>query len=133
MHGFNDADAAREWLARSAAATPESAWVCNETGAVQAEWSAVCNESKRFGTLEWRVPNHLVPALPSVLEVPKAVSPGRGLSLAAEAAAPAAAATAASAAGGSKEPVVVDAVAEPVEPDESSGTDTKEPDLKAAS
>ena len=69
MHGFNDADAAREWLARSASASPESAWVCNQTGAVQAEWSAVCNESKLFGTLEWRVPHHLVPALPSVLSV----------------------------------------------------------------
>ena len=121
MHGFNDADAAREWLARSATATPESAWVCNETGAVQAEWSAVCNESKLFGTLEWRVPNHLVPAIPSVLEAPRS-SDDRGLALAAQAAAPAAAA---------KAPVVVDAVAETVEPPEKS--DTTNSDAKAES
>ena len=142
MHGFNDADAAREWLARSAAATPESAWVCNETGAVQAEWSAVCNESKRFGTLEWRVPNHLVPALPSVLDAPQPATASRDLALATEAAAPAAAA---SAAGEPKAPVVFDAVAEPVEAVEVPATgdatnagkvgdsETKEPGLKAAS
>ena len=116
MHGFNDADAAREWLARSATATPESAWVCNETGAVQAEWSAVCTDSKRFGTLEWRAPHHLVPAVPSVLEG-KSGGDDRHLTLATENTVPAAASA----------PVIVDAVAETVEP---AATDTS---LKAAS
>jgi hypothetical protein len=32
---------------------------------VQADWSAVCRESQLFGTLQWRVPNHLeMAALP---------------------------------------------------------------------
>ncbi len=105
MHGFNDADAAREWLARSASASPEPAWVCRETGAVQGEWSAVCDESKLFGTLEWRIPHHLVPALPSVLEASS--SSRGGLPVAP-----------APAAGRSEDaaPVIVDAIAEPVEP-----------------
>ena len=104
MHGFNDADAAREWLARSASASPEPAWVCSETGAVQADWSAVCDESKLFGTLEWRVPHHLVPALPSVLGASS--SGGTNLTVAAS---NTAVHTEASA------PVIVDAIAEPAE------------------
>lgn len=132
MHGFNDADAARSWLARSAAAAPENAWVCSETGAVQAEWSAVCQESKRFGTLEWRVPHHLVPSLPAV---PERTPASGGTSLAMPGGKPPAAASAASA------PVIVDAVAEPVGDTPKAGGKAKDDDgapqnakdLKAAS
>ncbi len=120
MHGFNDADAAREWLARSATATPASAWVCSETGAVQAEWSAVCAESMRFGTLEWRVPHHLVPSVPSVLEARPSGS-NRSVTVG----------TRADTARSGTAPVVVDAVAEPVEADDAK-SETAKSAMKAA-
>lgn len=66
--GRNDLEAARNWLARAAGAPPDEAWVCRETGAVQAEWSAVCADSQLFGTLEWRIPYHLETAAPAMLE-----------------------------------------------------------------
>ncbi len=65
--GRNNRDAARDWLARAADAPPDEAWVCTETGAVQAEWSAVCQASQLFGTLDWRVPHHLEQHAPVVL------------------------------------------------------------------
>lgn len=102
--GRNDPEAARDWLARAASAPPDEAWVCSETGAVQAEWSAVCHESQLFGTLQWRVPHHLemaaLPALDGVVDSNRQ-APGEQLGQA-----------------GREEksvPVVVDAVAEPVD------------------
>lgn len=65
--GRNDPETARDWLARSASAPPDEAWVCSETGAVQAQWSAVCAESQLFGTLQWRVPHHLPQTAPVAL------------------------------------------------------------------
>ena len=65
--GRSNRDAARDWLARAADAPPDEAWVCTETGAVQAEWSAVCQASQLFGTLDWRVPHHLEQHAPVVL------------------------------------------------------------------
>jgi HemY protein len=67
MASNGDAASARDWIARSASAPPDPAWVCAETGAVQAEWSAVCTESERFGTLEWRVPNYISPDQPILI------------------------------------------------------------------
>jgi HemY protein len=80
----DDRAIARDWIARSALAEPDEAWVCAETGAVQADWSAVCTASKRFGTLEWKVPPHLTPATAGLLDltpatertVPAVVTPG---------------------------------------------------------
>ncbi len=91
----HDPVAARDWIARSATATPDPAWVCSETGAVQREWSAVCHESRRFGTLEWRVPHHLTPASPALLEAVKEEE--------------------ASEKQGTQEPKVLELLAEPVE------------------
>jgi HemY protein len=106
--GRNNREAARDWLARAADAPPDEAWVCTETGAVQAEWSAVCQASQLFGTLDWRVPHHLEQHAPMVLE-------GRSSS--------GNAVMTASASSTSSEPVVVEAVAERVV----EGKDGKEP------
>jgi len=62
-----DDQAARDWLAHGAVAAPDPAWVCSETGAVQADWSAVCRESQRLGTLEWRVPYHVQQEAPAIM------------------------------------------------------------------
>jgi HemY protein len=100
--GRNNREAARDWLARAASAAPDEAWVCTETGAVQSDWSAVCQASQLFGTLDWRVPYHVEQHAPKVLEASASTS--------STALAPAVVAndTAASA------PIVVEAIAEPV-------------------
>jgi len=108
--GRNNAEAARDWLARAAAAPPDEAWVCSETGAVQADWSAVCRESQLFGTLEWRVPHHLEISLPAL---PHAGAEGQAV---VRSAASPAANPGGKEPGGKNAPVVVDAVVEPVEP-----------------
>ena len=110
--GRNNPDAARDWLARAAAAPPDEAWVCSETGAVQADWSAVCHDSQLFGTLEWRVPNHLeLDALP-VLD---ASSAGANTGTAVAVSQPEAETPAGRDEKPKSAPVVVDAIAEPVE------------------
>ena len=88
----NDVEAARDWIAKSATALPDDAWVCKETGAVQADWTAVCRESTRFGTLEWRTPYHLPQSIIALPDQTPSAAP----------ATPAAV------------PVVVEAIAEPV-------------------
>jgi HemY protein len=98
MAANQDATAARDWIARSATAAPDTAWVCQETGAVQADWSAVCAESKRFDTLEWRVPHHLEPAMISLLSAQSAATN----------------ASMCSDTSNTNLPIVLDAVAEPV-------------------
>lgn len=114
--GKNNPEAARDWLARSATAPPDEAWVCSETGAVQAEWSAVCQESQLFGTLEWRVPHHLEQTAPIALLHTRGGDSGSLARAAGDAGvgAPGSATVTA----GTSVPVVVDAVAEPVTDDD---------------
>lgn len=105
--GRNNPDAARDWLAQAASAPPDEAWVCSETGAVQAEWSAVCQESQLFGTLQWRVPHHIETVAFPVLDADTDTGTGQQASD-----------DRLEQAGREEKsvPVVVDAVAEPVEP-----------------
>jgi HemY protein len=107
--GRNNREAARDWLARAASAAPDEAWVCSESGAVQSNWSAVCQASQLFGTLEWRVPYHVEQHAPIVLEGPAAAS--------STVLAPAGVANNAT----TTAPVVVDAIAEPVSDAEKKG------------
>ena len=51
-----DAHAARTWLVRAATADPDSAWVCDSCGNAVTEWTAVCVNCGRFGSLSWRTP-----------------------------------------------------------------------------
>ena len=107
--GRNNREAARYWLARAASAAPDEAGVCSESGAVQSNWSAVCQASQLFGTLEWRVPYHVEQHAPIVLEGPAAAS--------STVLAPAGVANNAT----TTAPVVVDAIAEQVSDAEKKG------------
>ncbi len=54
-----DKDQARHWLARAAAAVSDPAWVCNDCGHVEADWSPHCPKCKGFDTLYWATPQGL--------------------------------------------------------------------------
>ncbi|HET8728919.1 MAG TPA: heme biosynthesis protein HemY, partial [Alphaproteobacteria bacterium] len=61
----NDPAAARNWLAKAAAADPDPSWVCADCGAAAELWTATCSTCAAFDTLEWRTPAravHLPPA-----------------------------------------------------------------------
>ena len=49
---------AEEWLARGADATPDNAWVCEDTGEVLAEWQPF-GASGRFDVVRWTTPPRL--------------------------------------------------------------------------
>ena len=58
-HG--DAAAARDWLARAAAAEPEAQWVCARCGAAHGAWAPFCSTCSTYDALAWRSPSHAVP------------------------------------------------------------------------
>ena len=51
-----DNDAAREWLARAAAAGADPAWVCGDCGHVDAHWAPHCPKCNTFDSLAWATP-----------------------------------------------------------------------------
>ena len=74
-HG--DGRAAREWLARAAVAAPDPAWVCEQCGAVSAEWSPLCRRCDAFDGLVWRAPERA--ATPAPLPALALAAPTGGL------------------------------------------------------
>ena len=53
-----DRAVARDWMARAAVAPPDPVWVCNESGAVATEWSAI-SPTGHFDSMEWRRPSYV--------------------------------------------------------------------------
>lgn len=59
----DDHEAARQWLLRAAQAPSDPVWVCQECGAVAAEWHAMCESCESFDSFVWRTPPHVVEEL----------------------------------------------------------------------
>jgi HemY protein len=57
-----DGEKTRMWLAKAVVAPPDSAWLCQSTGEVQARWSAFGPDG-RFDSLRWGKPPKIVPML----------------------------------------------------------------------
>lgn len=71
----NDELAARDWLAKGAAAPADPAWTCRACGTVATEWTGRCGHCGAFDTLDWRAPTVTMQlsspsptALPTVIE-----------------------------------------------------------------
>jgi HemY protein len=73
----SDHAAARDWLARAAAAPPDPVYVCSSCAAESRLWAALCPACGAFNTLEWRTPSHAAPALepPAARLAPPAETP----------------------------------------------------------
>ncbi len=59
-HG--DVKAAHDWLARSADAPPDPAWVCDRCGAAETVWAPLCRHCSAYDSMVWRSPARAVPA-----------------------------------------------------------------------
>ena len=51
-----DMIAAREWLVRSASASPDPTWVCEDCGNAADSWTALCGGCGGFDKFQWRQP-----------------------------------------------------------------------------
>ncbi len=51
-----DMIAAREWLVRSASASPDATWVCEDCGNAADTWTALCGGCGGFDKFQWRQP-----------------------------------------------------------------------------
>jgi HemY protein len=57
-----DSERASMWLAKAVEAPPDPAWVCQETGAVRATWSAF-GPAGHFDSLRWTLPPKITPLI----------------------------------------------------------------------
>ncbi len=73
-HG--DGRAAGEWLSRAAVAAPDPAWVCDQCGAVSADWRPLCRRCDAFDGLVWRAPERAVTLMPP--PAPMLAAPAEG-------------------------------------------------------
>jgi HemY protein len=53
---FGNAEAARRWLDKAAAALPEKAWICGECRSRASAWTPACDHCNAFDGLAWRLP-----------------------------------------------------------------------------
>jgi len=53
---FQDQDKAHHWLAKTALAAPDAAWICASCGAQSATWTARCGKCQDFNALGWEKP-----------------------------------------------------------------------------
>lgn len=59
----------RGWLTRALTAPRGPQWVCDNCGAVHAEWTPVCESCEGFDTLSWKQPKREEVAMPSGTEM----------------------------------------------------------------
>lgn len=52
----HDEAAARDWMAKAAAAPADPAWTCNSCNAVSHAWGGLCGHCGAFDSLEWKAP-----------------------------------------------------------------------------
>jgi HemY protein len=65
-----DAEAARGWLERAAAATLDPCYVCTRCHAESPQWQAVCRQCGDFDSLGWRIPERGAAAIASAAARP---------------------------------------------------------------
>lgn len=53
---YQDQDKARHWLAQTASASPDAAWLCTNCGAEAPAWQGRCGLCGGFNTLAWQAP-----------------------------------------------------------------------------
>lgn len=53
---FSDMEKSRDWLKKATDADPDSAWICDHCGEVEADWQPICSRCENFDTLQWGTP-----------------------------------------------------------------------------
>ncbi|HAA92123.1 MAG TPA: heme biosynthesis protein HemY, partial [Rhodospirillaceae bacterium] len=73
---YEDHDKARHWLAQTASASPDVAWLCNDCGTEAPAWQGRCGQCGGFNTLSWQTPPRITRLVenesPEMLDAPPA-------------------------------------------------------------
>ena len=70
---FSDMEKSRDWLKKATDADPDSVWICDHCGEVEADWQPICSRCKNFDTLQWGTPPRVTRMAEDEVEVGETV------------------------------------------------------------